>query len=163
MKKTILLVALAAVALAGCKESKSEKEIAELVEEKVQQRLDKQKLEDTEAKLAEAEAKLAAAEKKASAAEAKSAAPASSSKNILAGADFAWLSQRRVTLNDIRGLSSQDLRILRNAIYARHGRKFKTADMRAYFSQFSWYRPLYDEVQLTNLEQANVAFIKSYE
>lgn len=79
------------------------------------------------------------------------------------GTDFSWLSQRRCTYNDIAGCSSWELCVLRNSMYARHGRKFKRADLRAYFSQFSWYQPLYDEVELTSIEQANVAFIKRYE
>lgn len=79
--------------------------------------------------------------------------------------DFAWLSQRRVEYSDIADMSLADRRILRNAIYARHGYIFKSDDLREYFSQFSWYTPRYTDVtgQLSELERDNVMFIKSYE
>lgn len=77
--------------------------------------------------------------------------------------DYAWLSQRRVTYDDIAGLSSEQIGYLRNAIYAMHGRKFVKAKYRNFFNQFSWYTPIYDEVQLSSLEQQNVAFLKRYE
>lgn len=79
--------------------------------------------------------------------------------------DFAWLSQRRVRYEDISGLSSADKRILRNAIYARHGYIFKSADLRDYFSRYAWYTPRYADVsgQLSEIERDNVMFIKSYE
>ena len=79
--------------------------------------------------------------------------------------DFSWLSQRRVTAADLQGKSKAELRILRNAIYARHGYKFKSADLMSYFKKYSWYHPQSSDVsaQLSSLEQSNVQFIKSYE
>lgn len=78
---------------------------------------------------------------------------------------YNWLSERKVTASDLAGLSKGELRILRNAIYARHGYKFKNAQLREYFSSFSWYEPLYDDVNssLSKTEQYNVDFIQSYE
>lgn len=76
---------------------------------------------------------------------------------------FEWLSYRYVTASDLYGCSSWDLRIMRNAIYAMHGRKFKSSDLREYFSQFTWYHPRYNEVRLSKIEQYNVNFIASYE
>lgn len=67
---------------------------------------------------------------------------------------------------DVAGLSKAELRILRNTIFARHGRKFKAADLRNYFNSFSWYVPLYDDVpisELTPTEQHNIALIQQYE
>lgn len=79
--------------------------------------------------------------------------------------DFAWLSQRYVTSSDIAGMDKASLRILRNAIYARHGYKFKSADLQQYFGAFSWYVPRYADVtsQLSSIEQHNIQFIQSYE
>lgn len=84
---------------------------------------------------------------------------------VVAEEDFAWLAQRRVEYADIASMSKADRRILRNAIYARHGYIFKSDDLREYFSQFSWYSPRYTDVssQLSQLERDNVMFIKSYE
>lgn len=76
---------------------------------------------------------------------------------------FEWLSYRYVTESDLYGCTSWDLRIMRNAIYAMHGRKFKSRDLREYFSQFTWYHPRYNEVRLSKIEQYNVNFIAAYE
>lgn len=37
--------------------------------------------------------------------------------------------------------SKEDLRLLRNTIYAQHGYDFDSADLKRYFSQFAWYMP----------------------
>lgn len=77
---------------------------------------------------------------------------------------YSWLSERRVTYDDIAGLSKAERRILRNAIYAMHGRKFKSADLQQYFSQYSWYVPVNTEVyDLNKIEEYNVKFIQQYE
>lgn len=72
----------------------------------------------------------------------------------------------RLQESDIATLSKPQLRILRNTIYARHGRKFKSEDLRNYFNSFSWYRPLYDEIApevLSDIEKHNIQIIKMYE
>ncbi len=77
---------------------------------------------------------------------------------------FTWLSQRKVTQSDLSGLTKSQLRILRNAIFAIHGHKFNSRDLRTYFESFAWYTPVGDaSSQLSPLEQENVAIIKSYE
>ena len=78
---------------------------------------------------------------------------------------FAWLSRRKVTYDDIASLTKADRRILRNAIYARHGYRFKSKDLTDYFRQFPWYEPLNADItnQLSKIENENVAFIKKYE
>ena len=75
------------------------------------------------------------------------------------------LSTRKLTYNDIRSLSKPQLRILRNEIYARHGYIFKSADLKAYFSKYPWYKPLYGDVtsKMSGIEKYNAAFIKKYE
>ncbi len=82
---------------------------------------------------------------------------------VATGTQYDWLAQRRVTLND---LSGQNLRILRNAIYARHGRIFKDAGLRQYFNSQSWYHGTRNEIpagELNQYEKYNIEFIKSYE
>ncbi len=44
-------------------------------------------------------------------------------------------------LNPKRTYSREELRLLRNTIYAQHGYIFKDKDLRDYFSQFEWYLP----------------------
>jgi hypothetical protein len=74
-----------------------------------------------------------------------------------------FTSSRYISESDLYGMSLADLRIMRNEIYARHGYIFQTKDMKQYFSKQSWYRPTTSNVKLSNIEQYNVNFIKSYE
>ena len=70
---------------------------------------------------------------------------------------------RKLTYDDIKGLSSRELRIMRNEIYARHGYIFQDAMLRDHFLQKPWYTPQTKNVALSSIEQYNVLFIKSYE
>lgn len=74
-------------------------------------------------------------------------------------------SNRLLQYADIKGLNNWDLKVMRNEIFARHGYIFKTAEMIDYFSQQSWYEPIYDNVDelLTVVERKNISFIKKYE
>ncbi len=78
---------------------------------------------------------------------------------------FPEASLKLLTPSDLSNLSKEDLKIMRNEIYARHGRIFQTDEMREYFSRQSWYRPQYINVDdlLSSLEKSNVVFIKKYE
>lgn len=79
----------------------------------------------------------------------------------LASGDFTFpdSSTRRLTEADIAQLGPATLRIARNEIYARKGRRFRNAELTRYFSQFAWYRPVADEVQLNPIERANVELL----
>jgi hypothetical protein len=74
-------------------------------------------------------------------------------------------SSRVLSSSDLSGLSKQELKIMRNEIYARHGYIFKTAEMKAYFANQGWYQGQFDEVasKLTSIEQQNIELIKIYE
>lgn len=72
----------------------------------------------------------------------------------------------RLSGSDLAGYNKTELRLMRNTIYARHGYIFKSADLRAHFSRFSWYVPQYREIPLnylSELERHNIELIKSYE
>lgn len=75
------------------------------------------------------------------------------------------LANKELEYSDIADLPSDELRLLRNAIYAAHNRKFQSEELQDYFSMFSWYSPMYDdyEISLNPTEMANVDFISSYE
>ncbi|MDD6669825.1 MAG: YARHG domain-containing protein [Bacteroidales bacterium] len=81
--------------------------------------------------------------------------------------DFIWLSDSYINMEDIidHGYSSSDARVLRNAIFARHGYRFKSQDLRDYFNQFSWYMPRFDDVtsHLSEVERENIQYLKSLE
>ena len=66
---------------------------------------------------------------------------------------------------DLRGTSKQDLRFLRNEIYARHGYRFNSRDLQEYFSTKDWYRPQFDDVDhlLSEIEKENIKFIERHE
>ncbi|OQY59274.1 MAG: hypothetical protein B6245_07570 [Desulfobacteraceae bacterium 4572_88] len=79
-------------------------------------------------------------------------------------------SQRRLTENDMAGLSTKELRIMRNEIFARHGFVFNSSDMKAYFESQDWYTPgsmadnkLIYEHYCSATEQENIAQIRKYE
>ena len=86
--------------------------------------------------------------------------------NVAWGTQYDWLSTRYATYDDIRNYDSGQIRVLKNSIYARHGRRFKDANLRKYFNSQPWYNPRYDEVpakQFNKYENANIAFLKKYE
>lgn len=66
---------------------------------------------------------------------------------------------------ELRQLSLRDLRLLRNTIYARRGRTFKSQILRDHFAGMSWYkaRPDYSDALLSKNDQRNIALIKSVE
>jgi hypothetical protein len=46
-----------------------------------------------------------------------------------------------ITLEMVEGLFVEDLKVLRNEIYARRGRVFKDAKLQKYFIAQAWYQP----------------------
>jgi hypothetical protein len=70
-----------------------------------------------------------------------------------------------IRVDQLSNLSRRDLRILRNTIYARHGRQFKSRLLQAYFDNMSWYQPdpAFTEKRLTKVDVTNVRMIKSVE
>jgi hypothetical protein len=76
---------------------------------------------------------------------------------------YPMASERMLTAADIEGKPPQDLRLMRNEIYARRGYMFNDAALRAHFESQRWYVPLSGSVQLSDLERANVRLIQSFE
>ena len=70
-----------------------------------------------------------------------------------------------ITVEQLSNLSRRDLRILRNTIYARHGRTFKSQLLQAYFDTMEWYRPdpAFNENKLSKIDTTNIRLIKSVE
>ncbi len=70
-----------------------------------------------------------------------------------------------LTPAQLRQLSLRDLRLLRNTIYARRGRAFKSQILRDHFSGMSWYKvdANYSDKLLTANDTRNIALIKSIE
>ena len=72
-------------------------------------------------------------------------------------------STRALTHADVAGLTPQQVRLARNEIFARKGLRFKDPGLQEYFSRYSWYRPTSDHVELSAIEKANVALLKTAE
>lgn len=88
--------------------------------------------------------------------------------NINSINSYLWLSQRQVTETDLLGKSGYELDIMRNTIFAVHGRKFTTPGIQDYFNQQSWYEAKYspDEFPmslLSRLEIENAEYINQYQ
>jgi len=72
-------------------------------------------------------------------------------------------SLRRLSMDELSGLNKDELRIMRNAIYARHSYIFNSTDLKSYFSKQSWYVAQYKDVSkfLTPIEKSNIDLILS--
>ncbi len=68
---------------------------------------------------------------------------------------------------DLSTLSYDELRLLRNEIYARNGYLFNDGFLRGYFNCYKWYRPIFDvdsfKVVLDNTERELIATITKEE
>lgn len=78
---------------------------------------------------------------------------------VQSGFIFPDSDRRLLTPADLRGLSNDELRIARNEIFARRGRYFEAADLKARFERFSWYSPNTWNPKLNPIEEANVALL----
>jgi len=72
---------------------------------------------------------------------------------------------RYLTEEDLYGRSSWELDIMRNEIYARHGRRFVKKEYQMYFDSQPWYEvnPNYSDRLLSAIERRNAAFILDYQ
>ena len=81
-----------------------------------------------------------------------------------AGIDYTKL-ERPLIPADLEGFSKPALRIWRNAVYARHGRIFKSEDLQALFNEYTWYKAdkNYTDAKLTDTDKANIKLISEFE
>ena len=81
------------------------------------------------------------------------------------------ISSRYIDESELYNYSAGQLRLIRNEIFALHGRIFRSQDLRDYFSHKSWYVPTYDPDDfdanmfdyLNDYEAANLKVILNYE
>ncbi len=92
------------------------------------------------------------------------------SANPSTNADLSRLStrDRLLTTSDLQGLNAQDLSLLRNEIYARHGRRFADRSLQRYFESQAWYQPRYAPGEfpisvLSQTELRNAILIREYQ
>jgi hypothetical protein len=74
-------------------------------------------------------------------------------------------SARLLTEADVENLLEEELEMMRNEIYARHGYSFKEMEERRYFDAQDWYIPMGIDIRekLTDLEVQNIDLIYRYE
>lgn len=78
------------------------------------------------------------------------------------------ISTRKLTEQDLVGMNSNTIRLARNELYARHGRKFKDEELQNYFGSKNWYHPTieaddFNDKVLNEIEEYNRDFIVEYE
>jgi hypothetical protein len=76
-----------------------------------------------------------------------------------------YLATEEITQEMLDGLYIEDLRVLRNELYARKGRIFKDKELQKYFTEQAWYKPNPDfkDEMLTEKEYKNLAVIRAAE
>ena len=94
-------------------------------------------------------------------------APASLPDNLLAADEPAFMI-RRLTEADLAGKTHKELKRMRKEVYARHGMRFKNADLQSYFNRQPWYQPRYTPDNfphsiVTETQLANIQFMRYYE
>jgi YARHG domain len=75
------------------------------------------------------------------------------------------LLDKQITMAGLKDFSRRDLRLLRNLIYARRGRPFKSDLLKGYFAAVDWYKPdpAYTDARLNLLDRRNINVILSLE
>ncbi|HEX3232121.1 MAG TPA: YARHG domain-containing protein, partial [Pyrinomonadaceae bacterium] len=75
------------------------------------------------------------------------------------------ISDKPVTRALLNGLFVEDVRKMRDEIYARHGKVFKDPWTQKYFASFDWYKanPNYTDASLSPVEKGNLVTIAAYE
>jgi hypothetical protein len=68
---------------------------------------------------------------------------------LLESSNFSFLNDK-LDENKLLETDLKDLRIIRNAIYARYGYKFNSFDLQQYFSKFRWYSAISDNSIVNN-------------
>ena len=80
------------------------------------------------------------------------------------GLKFSKLDSKLID-SDLKDLDKAQLRLMRNAVYARHGRTFKSVDLQSLWECYTWYKknPNYSDALLTDVDKYNIELIQKYE
>jgi hypothetical protein len=84
---------------------------------------------------------------------------------LLGEIDLLKTQYSRLDIFSVAQLNNQNLRLLRNTIYARHGCIFNLEDLTVHFKQFDWYNPRFENVDrlLTDVDKYNIQMIQEFE
>jgi hypothetical protein len=88
-----------------------------------------------------------------------------SAQSVLPGYSGFWQGNREVSLRELVGYSTSELGFLRNEIFAKYGRTFRTAKYQQHFDQQSWYvrKPEFQDSWLNPTDYLNINIILSVE
>jgi len=88
-----------------------------------------------------------------------------SRKVALAPGDMELFEDKLISPQMLNGLSLHELRLLRNEVYARHGRQFQAPWLSQYFYAQAWYQPsdTFKDEDLSGKDKINVETIVAYE
>jgi YARHG domain len=88
-----------------------------------------------------------------------------SRKVAIAPGDMELFENKQIAPAMLHGLSLHELRLLRNEVYARHGRQFQAPWLSQYFFGQPWYQPndSFKDEDLTGSDKLNVETIVAYE
>jgi len=86
-------------------------------------------------------------------------------KVALLPGDMEFFENRTISEQMLHGLSLHELRLLRNEVYARHGRMFRAEWLQQYFFFQPWYAPdeNFKDEELSGNDKVNVETIVKYE
>ena len=86
-------------------------------------------------------------------------------KVALLPGDMQFFENKAITEQMLHGLSLHELRLLRNEVYARHGRMFRADWLQQYFYFQPWYNPdeNFKDESLSGTDKLNVETIVKYE
>jgi hypothetical protein len=79
--------------------------------------------------------------------------------------DYPETSSRFLEVPDVENLLPEEIELMRNEIYARHGYSFTNLKMRRVFDDKDWYIPMGVDIrdQLTEVEARNIDLLYNYE
>ena len=86
-------------------------------------------------------------------------------KVALLPGDMELFERKTISEAMLQGLSLHELRLLRNEVYARHGRQFRAEWLQQYFFEQPWYSPdeNFKDEELSGSDKLNVETIVRYE
>jgi hypothetical protein len=86
-------------------------------------------------------------------------------ESLMAIENFLTPPDRVLTTSELQGRSKGELRVMRNEVFARHGRVFQSPDLHDYFTRKSWYsqNTVYSDDLLSDVDKENVRIIQEFE
>ncbi len=86
-------------------------------------------------------------------------------ENLKSVESYLTPADRMITGQELQGRSKAELRVMRNEVYARHGRVFQSPDLHDYFTKKPWYtqNPSYSDSLLSDVDKENIRIIQEAE